>query len=66
MLFDLLLFEHVIDPLKMLHYCYKQYLDGVFVISGISKVEADYTCRDLDFSGYNKNEFNCYFIILCF
>ena len=42
-------------------FVYKQYLDGVFVIPGISKVEADYTCRDLDFSGYNKNRIQLLF-----
>ena len=39
---------------------YKQFLDEVFVISGIIKVEvsvaeADNTNRDLDYSRYYKN-----------
>ena len=33
----------------------KQLLDKVFVTSAIIKVEADKTCRDLDYSWYHKN-----------
>ena len=36
-------------------YNYKQLLHEVFVISGIIKVEADNTNRDLDYPGYHKN-----------
>ena len=32
------------------------------MISGIIEVEADYTCRDLDYSGYLKTEFNYCFM----
>ena len=36
------------------------------MISGIIKVEADYACRDLDFSDITKTEFSYCFIIHCF
>ena len=42
-----------IDGEKTMYYT--QLLDSVFVISGIIKVSADNTNRDLDYSGYHKN-----------
>ena len=45
---------------------FKQELDEVFVISGIIKVEADYTCRDLDYSRYHKNRIQLLFYYTLF
>ena len=36
------------------------------MISGKSKVEADYTCRDLDHCGYHKKPNSISFSIHCF
>ena len=36
------------------------------MISGIIKVEADYTCRDLDYSGYHKNRIQLLFYYTLF
>ena len=66
MLFSLLLFEHVVHPLKMLHFVYKQYLDGVFVISGISKSKLITLAETLIIADITKKpNFNYCFIIHC-